>query len=104
MILDALKSFGPSKPTKPGKMDKPGKKGAAPKTDKKKFDGDTGSKETIKDSSKTKEKKKSPAPPTKSPIQTTREKTPVKARDKTPVTAREKTPKKVTPISSKRGL
>ena len=52
MILDALKSFGPSKPTKP---DKPGKKGAAPKTDKKKFD--EGSKETIKDSSKTKEKK-----------------------------------------------
>ena len=102
MILDALKSFGPSKPTKPGNMAKPGKKGAAPKMDKKKFDGDTGSKETIKDSSRTKEKKTSPAPVKKSTMNIHREKTPVK--DKSPVAAREKTPlKKVTPISSKRG-
>jgi hypothetical protein len=64
MILDAIKSFGSSnKSVKPGK---PGKKGAAPKMDKKKsFLGDTGSKETIKDSSKTKEKKSSPPPPPK---------------------------------------
>ena len=82
-------------------MAKPGKKGAAPKTDKKKFDGDTGSKETIKDSSRTKEKKSSPAPVKKSTMNIHREKTPV--RDKSPA-AREKTPlKKVTPISSKRG-
>lgn len=112
MILDALKNFGPAKMAKPGKLEKPGKKGAAPKMDKKKYDGDTGSKETIKDSSRAKEKKTSPPPPKKSPINTVREKTPL--REKTPVKERsaireksvhEKTPvKKVTPISSRRGI
>lgn len=92
MILDALKNFGPSKPSKPDKPGKPGRKGTHPKMDKK-FAGDTGSKETIRDSSRTKDKKSPPPPAKKSPIQTIREKTP--AREKTPI-------KKPTPLSSKR--
>lgn len=102
MILDALKAFGPSKPAKP---EKPGKKGgAAPKVDKKKFDGDTlGSKETLKnETSKPSVKKENPPPARVSPV--TSRISPIAAREKTPKksTPKNLTPKKLTPISNKR--